>query len=425
MVTRATVRSAALTPALVAFVASPRIRQRSGRAFRILQNLDPVHQSPLGILVLSRHAEISAALRNPALGSDESKADPSLLRTGLLERALGSKSPNTERAEFLELFDLLMLFRDPPDHTRLRSLVSKAFTPRRVAELAPRISAIVDELLEPMLARGSTEFMADFAYPFPGRVICELLGIPENGRDVFIRNAPALAIGLDPSPMRTAEGVRRANQAVVELRQYLTGLIDQRRAHPGDDLLSALIAAETDGDRLTHDELVATVVLLVIAGHETTASVLGNAMHRIAFRSDLRRAMADAAESGQRAAVEEFLRLDGPVQMAERITLAPTTIGDVMVDAGRIVILLLAAANRDAAVFDQPDMCRLDRDRNPHVAFGAGAHFCIGAALSRLELKLALRTLAERLPPTVEITSPPAPRRSFTIRGLDRLDLRW
>lgn len=298
----------------MAFLASARLRQRPASAYRLLRRFDPVHQSPLGILILSGHAEVAAALRNPALGSDESRADMAQLHIGGLNRLLSRNKAPEEQAEFLDLFDQFMLFRDPPDHTRLRSLVSKAFTPRRVELLEPRIQAIVDELVEPAIARRGLELMHDFAYPFPARVICELLGVPADGQDLFVRHAPALAIGLDPSPMRTTEGIQRANVATRELRAYLRELIAVRRAKPADDLLSALIEAESDGSTLTEDELIATVLLLVIAGHETTANVLGNAMHRLLRDESSRRWLADADDVGVRTAVEEFLRLDGPVQ---------------------------------------------------------------------------------------------------------------
>ena len=417
-------RSALLTPAVLTFVASARVRRRPQRPLQLLQRLDPVHRSPLGVVVVSRHHDVSSILRDPSFGSDESKADAELLRVPFLDRFLSGPPKTAERPEFLELFDLLMLFRDPPDHTRLRTLVGKAFTPRRVEELTDRIADVVDELLEPARARRSMELMHDFAYPFPARVICELLGIPNDEVALFVRCAPALAIALDPSPMRTAAGIRAADDATVELRAYLDDLIERRRTAPGSDLLSALIAAESDGDRLSKDELIATVLLLVIAGHETTANVLGNSMQRLARSDTLQTALAGSDDDEVRSAVEEFLRLDGPVQMAERIALTPHTVGNVQLAAGQIVILMVAAANRDPKTFTRPQRFDLRRTKNPHLAFGAGAHFCIGAPLARLELRLALRALSQ-LPGRVQLASKPKHRSSFTIRGLDQLDLQW
>jgi len=418
------IRSAVLTPAVLTFVASARVRQRPHRPLQLLQRIDPVHRSPLGVVVVSRHRDVASILRDSSFGSDESKADADMLRVPFIDRFLSGPPKTAERPAFLELFDLLMLFRDPPDHTRLRTLVGKAFTPRRVEELTDRIAELVEELLEPARARRSMELMHDFAYPFPARVICELLGIPDEDVPLFVRCAPALAIALDPSPMRTAEGIRAADAATIELRGYLDDLIERRRAAPGSDLISALIAAESDGDRLSEPELIATILLLVIAGHETTANVLGNSMLRLAKSDTIQAALADNEDDQLRSAVEEFLRLDGPVQMAERIALTPHTVGSVELAAGEIVILMIGAANRDPHTFTHPQQVDLQRPKNPHLAFGAGAHFCIGAPLARLELRLALRALSQ-LPGRVRLASKPKHRSSFTIRGLDQLDLQW
>jgi cytochrome P450 len=418
------IRSAVLTPAVLTFVASARVRQRPHRPLQLLQRLDPVHRSPLGVVVVSRHRDVGAILRDASFGSDESKADGDLLRVPFIDKFLSGPPKTDDRPAFLELFDLLMLFRDPPDHTRLRTLVGKAFTPRRIEELTDRVADLVEELLEPARARRAMDLMHDFAYPFPARVICELLGIPDDDVALFVRCAPALAIALDPSPMRTAEGIRAADAATAELRAYLEGLIEQRRRTPGTDLLSGLIAAESDGDRLSEDELIATVLLLIIAGHETTANVIGNSMHRLAKSEALQAALARADDEQLRNAVEELLRLDGPVQMAERIALTPHTIGDVELAAGQIVILMIGAANRDPHAFAHPQQVDLHRAKNPHLAFGAGAHFCIGAPLARLELRLALRALS-RLPGQVQLAGKPKHRASFTIRGLEQLNVRW
>jgi len=393
----------------------------------VLRTIDPVHRSPLGLTLLTRHADVSATMRNPVFGSDEGKADPDQLRVIDRVSRLVSRGASDEesKGEFHDLFTDLMLFRDPPDHTRLRALVSKAFTPRRIQGLAGRVEEIVDELLAPGLARGGMDLMSEFAYPLPARVICELLGIPPGDHGLFVRHAPALATRLDPSPMRTIEGLRRADVATAELRGYLDGLIEVRRRAPRDDLLSALIAAEDGGASLDHGELIATVLLLVLAGHETTANVIGNAMQRLVRDRRLLDDLVACNDGDMKSAVEELLRLDGPVQMAERITLEPVDVAGHRLPAGNIVVLLLAAANRDPEVFPGPHRMQLDRTPNPHLAFGGGAHFCIGAPLARLELRVAMRALAHRLPPSVRLAGPPLHRRSFTIRGLEALPLVW
>jgi cytochrome P450 len=421
-------RSAALTPAVVAFVASPTLRQRSVWALQTLQRLDPVHRSPIGVTILSRHADVSAVLRSPTMGSDERKADASALRVGFLERfARGSvPAPEGDRP-FSTLFGNLMLFRDPPDHTRLRRLVSKAFTPARVEGLAPRVEELVTEALDHLVRPGApgAELMQDLCYPLPARVICELLGVPAGDHDIFVRHAPALATALDPSPMRSAATNARADAATVELTAYLDRLIETRRSDPGDDLLSALVEAEDQGDSLTHAELVATVLLLVLAGHETTANVLGSFAVRMLRSPSLRHRVAALDDASLRLAVEEALRLDGPVQMAERITTEQVHVAGHDLPAGHILILNLSAANRDPSVFEASSEVMLDRAPNPHLAFGAGHHYCIGAALARLELRVALSQLARRLPPDASLATGPVMRQSFTLRGPARVDVRW
>jgi cytochrome P450 len=252
-----------------------------------------------------------------------------------------------------------------------------------------------------------------------------MLGIPAEDHHLFVRHAPAIAIRLDPSPMRTIESAVRADVATAELRAYLDELIARRRKEPTDDLLSALIAAEDSGTSLTHGELVATVLLLLLAGHETTANVIGNATLRLLRRRDLLDDLAARDDTEMNRAVDELLRLDGPVQMAQRITLEPVEVGGYRLPAGHIVVPLVFAANRDPSVFPEPQRVHLDRLPNPHLAFGGGPHFCIGAPLARLELRIAMRALARRLPRNTRMAGPAQHRASFTIRGLEALPLTW
>ena len=415
-------RSARITPELAWFMASPRYRADPYPAYRRLRRLDPVHLSPLGVLVVSEHRHVTAALRNPALSVDVTRIDASALHLGPLRHLLG-RADATEQGPFFDLLPELMLFRDPPDHTRLRALVNRAFTPRRVQELEPRIRALADELLDDLAPGGSAELMGSFAYPFPARVICELLGVPATDVALVVDHAPALAAGLDPGPFLTAAARDAANVAAVELSGYLADLVRRRRLQPGDDLVSALVAPGAE-DALTDHELVGTLLLLLIAGHETTANLLGNSLVALLAQPD-RTAELRADPGLHPAAVDELLRFDSPVQMTMRIATDAVTIADRTVPAGAIVILCTGAANRDPDVYPHPD--RLDwhrRNNNAHLALGGGAHYCLGAPLARAETRIALGALLERLP-GLALDGPPVRRPSFTIRALSSLPLRW
>jgi hypothetical protein len=412
-------------PWLVAFVLVPRVRRRPHWQYRVVRTVDPVHQSPFGLWVLSRHEDVAAALRSPRMGNDEDKADMSVLTPGLLKPFIKRQSQARVEGRFIDVMEQTMLFRDPPDHTRLRALVSKAFTPRRVEALAGRVQQLVDEMLEAPAARGHIELMHEFAYPLPARVICELLGVPKEDEAFIVAQAPALGTGLDPAPMRTPQSVAAANDATTALLDYLDGLIAERKRAPRDDMLSALITAEESGESLSHDELVSTFLLLLIAGHETTANLIGNGMLALLRHPDQLARLRAAPEGDdlERSAVEELMRFDGPIQMVERITLDPVVIGGREIPTGRIAICLTAAANRDPAVFADPDRLDLGRMPNPHVGFGGGAHFCLGATLARLEGRIAIGTLARRFPGIRLLEPKPEWRPSFTIRGLRRLPL--
>jgi cytochrome P450 len=411
-----------VTPALVAFILSPAVRRRPHLQYRVLRSVDPVHRSPFGLWLLSRHADVVAALRHPGMGNDEGKADMDALTPGPLRPFISRQRPARVDGAFLEVFEASLLFQDPPDHTRLRSLVAKAFTPKRVDALAGRVAALVDELLEQPARRGDIELMSEFAYPLPARVICELLGVPKSDEALIVSRAPALATGLDPAPMRTVETTEAANEATTVLTAYLDGLIEERRRQPRDDLLSALLAAEESGRTLSHAELISILLLLLIAGHETTANLIGNGVLAL-LRDPAELARLRRHPELDRTAVDELLRYDGPIQMVERITLEPVTIGGEDVPAGRIVICLTSAANRDPGAFERPETLDLARTPNPHVAFGGGAHFCIGAALARMEGRIAIGTFVRRFPRLRLLSSKVEWRPSFTIRGLRRLDL--
>ncbi|APD83849.1 cytochrome P450 [Mycobacterium intracellulare] len=316
------------------------------------------------------------------------------------------------------------LFLDPPDHTRLRKLVSKAFAPRVVSALQPDIRSLVDGLLDRVAEKGQFEVVEDFAYPLPVAVICRLLGVPLEDEPQFSRASALLAQALDPFSTITgvpAEVANERQQAGTWLRDYFHGLIDKRRSRPGEDLLSGLIAVEESGDQLTEEEIVSTCNLLLIAGHETTVNLIGNAVLAM-LRNPGQWAALGADADRAPAIVEETLRYDPPVQLAGRIALADMVIGGVEVPAGDVMMLLLAGANRDPAEYDRPDVFDPERKNLRHLGFGRGAHYCLGAPLARLEASVALAAVAARFP-NARLDGEPQYKTNVTLRGLSQLTL--
>nr|WP_202447203.1 cytochrome P450 [Streptomyces sp. SID5468] len=285
---------------------------------------------------------------------------------------------------------------DPPDHTRLRRLVSKAFTPRRVAEFAPRVQALTDRLIDGFAGRGSADLIHEFAFPLPIYAICDLLGVPAEDQDDF-RDWAGTMIRHGGGPRG---GVARA---VKRMRAYLLELIHRKRAALGDDLISGLIRASDHGEHLTENEAAAMAFILLFAGFETTVNLIGNGTYALLRDPGQRRVLTDALAAGETAVldtgVEELLRYDGPVELATwRFATEPLTIGGRRIGTGEPVLVVLAAADRDPARFDRPDTLDLARRDNPHLGFGHGIHYCLGAPLARLEGRTALATLLTRLP---------------------------
>jgi len=315
------------------------------------------------------------------------------------------------------------IFLDAPDHTRLRKLVSKAFVPKVVNALQPDISALVDGLLDRVAENGQFDVIRDFAYPLPVAVICRLLGVPLEDEPQFSRASGQLAQALDPFVSfngESKEGVEERLQAGRWLRNYLRGLIEQRRARPGDDLMSGLVAVEEAGDQLTTEEIVATCQLLLIAGHETTVNLIANAI--LALLRHRPQWIALGADAGRApAVVEETMRYDPPVQLTSRIALEDMTIGELTVPKGDTMMLLLAAAQRDATEFDRPDVFDPDRGAVRHLGFGLGAHYCLGAPLARLEAGVALAAVTARFPDARLLDSEPRYKPNVTLRGLAEL----
>ncbi len=311
-----------------------------------------------------------------------------------------------------------MLVSDPPDHTRLRNLVQKAFTPRMVEQLRSRIGAIVDDLLETALRRGGDfDLIEDLAYPLPVIVIAELLGVPPEDHATFREWSATLAASLDP--LVSSELMDRAWSSRNALHDYLRGIIAKRRREPHSDLISALVAVEERGDTLLEPELVVMCTLLLIAGHETTVNLIGNGTLALLRHPDqLQRLREDPSLIV--TAVEELLRFDPPVQMTGRILLADAELAGQTIPKGDFVLPLLGAANHDPAQFSEPDKLDLSRNPNPHVAFGRGIHFCLGAPLARVEAQIAIGKLVQRCP-TLRLNGDPVRRDQITLRGLKSL----
>jgi cytochrome P450 len=318
-----------------------------------------------------------------------------------------------------------MVFRDPPAHTRLRSLVSKAFTSRVVQGLRPHIQEIVDGLLDRVQNNGSMDVISDLAYPLPVQVICEMLGVPHDDRDTMRQWSEDITRSLDalgqPSDREIVKRGRRARHALGE---YFRRLLPERRRHPQADLLSLLLAAEEQGDKLTEDELLATCVLIFIAGHETTVNLIGNGLLALLQHPDeLQRLKSDANLLPD--AVEELLRYDSPVQRTARVTKSEIELGGKTIPRRALVVAAIGAANRDPAHFAEPDRLDITRKGNDHIAFGFGIHFCLGAPLARIEAQIALGTLLRRLPRLELATGAPRWRESSTLRGLKSLPIRF
>lgn len=355
--------------------------------YKRLRDLDPVQEHPLGFWFVSRHEDVAMLLR-AGMSVEVRKLEAGPLRDQV-------EAMHHEDARNVLTYS--MLDRDPPDHTRLRSLVTKVFTRRSIAALEPKIIELVDEALDRMADAGSADVIKELAFPLPFVVISQMLGIPEMDHVRIRELSGTLVQSLEV--VADEETLAAISNAGAELSELTRGLVESKRDNPGDDLLTALIQAEHEGHVLDDDELVAQVVLLYVAGHETTVHLIGNGLIALLRNPDqaaLLRSRPDLAEN----AVEEFLRYDPPVQESRRVTIEPFTMGGKEIPPGKLVLACLGSANRDERVFgDDADQLRIDRpEARQHVSFGAGPHHCLGAALARLEGKIAITRLLQRFP---------------------------
>jgi cytochrome P450 len=377
--------------------------------YQRLRETDPVHEHPFGFWFMSTHEDVSALLRS-GLSVEDRNLTPGPIRD-LYEGM-------TDHSEF-SILNYSMLDRDPPDHTRLRSLVAKVFTPRSIAALEPRIIELVDQSLARMAEAGQVDLVQELAFPLPFAVISEMLGMPPTDHVRIRELSGTLVRSLEV--VADEEVVKAILEASRELTAITHDLIEWKRKDPGEDLLTALIAAEHEGQVLSDDELVAQVVLLYVAGHETTVNLISNGVVALLRNPDQHALLRENPDLIGNA-VEEFLRYDSPVQQSRRITTAPYRVRDKQIPPGAFVIAGLASANRDAAVFG-PDAgtLRLDRpDARNHVSFGAGPHHCLGAALARLEGKVAIGRLVQRFP-ALAFAGPIEWNGRINLRGPERL----
>ena len=379
------------------------------RQYAALREHDPVHRSPLEVWVLFRYDDIVGVLRDSSLSVQVDNATPTARMQMFAEQAPEERERGAHS----------ILNVDPPDHTRLRRLVSKAFTPKMVHELRPRIQALVDDALDAMAARGEADVIGDLAFPLPFTVISEMLGMPDGNRDEVRGWSHTLTKTLDP--ILSPEEVDAALAAANNMQSHIQDVLAWKRDHPADDLLTGLLAAEDEGDRLSEIELLDQVLLLYVAGHETTVNLIGNATLALLGHPDqLARLRADPELDG--GAVEELLRYDSPVQFSRRITTADLDVDGTTIPAGTFTLTCLGSANHDEARWgptaDELDITRPDAGQ--HMSFGNGIHHCLGSSLARTEAQIAIGTLVRRFP-DLQLAGEPERNGRVVLRGLEFL----
>lgn len=388
----------------------PAFRANPYPYYDTLREQAPVYFTPFETVVLSRYADVATTLRSNDFSRDiEKNANEPVnpIQTRKRERRgdEGGKS---------------ILNLDPPDHTRLRRLVSLAFTPTAIERLRPRVQQLVDDALDIAAERGTMELIDELAFPVPFQVISDLLAMPTERADELRQWSQHLTASLEPTA--NDDDMDRAEAAIDQFYPYLISIIEDRRQHLGDDLLSALIQVEESGDRMSTSELISFVLLLYVAGHETTVNLIGNGTLAL-LRNPDQLAMWRDDPSLDGVAIDELLRYDGPVQLTVRVPLKPVHFGEVTVEPGTVVMTVLGAANHDPSMFDDPHALQLRRpNANRHLALAAGVHYCLGASLAKLEAQVAISSVIRRFP-SIQMAGEPGWRDRLTIRGVDRLPL--
>jgi cytochrome P450 len=379
-----------------------------------LRTTDPMHLTPFGTFVASRHAEASLVMRDKRFGKD------------YVERSIRRYGPKIMDEPVFRSMSHWMLQQDPPDHTRLRGLVVKAFTARRIEDMRPRIQHIVDETLDRIIPRGKMDLIEDYAFRLPVTIICDMLGIPEEHREVFYTGSRDGGRLLDPVPL-SPEEIKQGNTSNAMAAMYFQQLFELRRKTPGDDLITQLLQAEEDGSKLSNEELTANIILLFGAGHETTVNLIGNGLLAL-YRNPEQLALLKARPELITNAIEEFLRYDSSVQLTGRVALEDIEdLGGKRIPKGESVLCLLGSANHDPAAYpDRPEQLDITRPNVRPLSFGGGIHFCLGAQLARIEAEVAISTLLRRLPDLrLDDAVNPEWRPTFVLRGLKRLPASW
>ena len=382
--------------------------------FRRVRAAAPLWKAPYGRWFLTGYEDAAFLLRDRRFGKGYDDPDALMRRFG----------PTALQEPAAVELSNMMLMRDPPDHTRLRGLVSKAFTARRIEALRKRVQDLTDQLLDKVFAAGRMDAIRDLAFPLPVLVICELLGIPEKDWNHFVTRTSSGAALLNPTPPTRAE-LDAANAGVRESAAYFEALFEERRQNPRDDLITQLVQAEEAGDRLSTAELRANVNLLFGAGHETTVNLIGNGILALLRHPDQWRMLQDDLSLIPNA-IEEILRYEAPVQAVARMVGEPMEWHGIDLTKDDMVVALIGAVNRDPAMFENPDQLDITRKDLRPLSFGGGIHFCLGAQLARIEAAVVFETLLRRMP-SLRLVEPVQPkwRASFTLRGLTELPVAW
>ena len=379
-----------------------------------LRSEDPVHWSDVvESWIVTRYENVASVLQfSPELSSNRILSLFQLLSSNIQEQTKPLYHHLREE----------MQYKDPPEHTRLRKLVNKAFTPRMIAALRPRLEQVLNEMFQDLLKQGRMDFIRDFAYPFPVIVICELLGLPPEDRDQFKHWSDDITAFLEALSEDYSEVAERAQASVLALQSYLSQLVAQRRQHPKDDLITALASAVEEGEKLSEKELHAMIVFLLFAGHETTTGLLGNGLLALLKHPEQLQRIREN-RSLISSAVEECLRYDGSIQRISRLATQDFEMGGKQIQQGQRVWGMIGAANRDPLKFSEPDRFDVARQDNRHLAFGTGIHFCIGAPLARLEGEMAFNLLLDKMA-DIQLQEDVAPwRKGISLRILESLPI--